>query len=110
MKPAEELRAAAAKLRELADLATGEPWRYEPGPPRAEVIAENGGWIICTSLHIEDDDLRWIALMGPDNTPGVAALLEHYAKCVEWSDNWDDVHNCGKPMKQFARSILGESR
>ena len=82
MKPAEELRAAAKLLRERAAELTQGAWKYQPGPPRAEVVAEEGGWIIATSLHIEDDDLRWMALMGPDKAELLAVWLETEASCA----------------------------
>lgn len=114
MSPVEELRAAAAQLRAMAaDCAQG-PWGYQPGPPQAEVVAEEGGWIIATSRHVEDDDdLRWIALMGPDKaavlpawgshpggieTPQIVRTVEDTAKIVD--------HHFGLELA-FARSILG---
>jgi hypothetical protein len=119
MNPAEELRAAAVKLREMAAATAGGTWT-------AEYLDRHDVWWVNHETH--DDgwtthgtvaelvsvgmagNAAWVALMGPDVAPGIAALLEHYANCVAGVDNWGDVRNCGKPIKQFARSILGETR
>lgn len=81
MTPADEMRAAAKLLRERATDLTQGHWSYQPGPPCAEVVAEEGGWIIATSRHVEDDDLRWVALMSPSLAPLLVDWLETEANC-----------------------------
>lgn len=94
MTPAEELRAAAKKLRELAGKATNSRkieygWNYvaredmkEPGEHTDitntgfggdDLIAGGVGW----------DDAAWIVLMGPDKGEPLAAWLEAEAACQE---------------------------
>jgi hypothetical protein len=121
------MRAAAKLLRDRAAELTQGCWNYQPGPPRAEVVAEEGGWIIATSLHIEDDDLRWMALMSPALAPLLADWLETEASCAgigesvgkDTSDLLDAiakdplelkltvVADTAVPALAFARAILG---
>ena len=116
MTPVEELRAAAAKIREMVRGTTATPWVAcwdaqigGAAVSQHEHIQADGGSEYPLADLVKDADAKWIALMGPDKAYPIAALLEHYAESVAWSDNWDDVRNCGKPIKQFARSILGEA-
>lgn len=106
MNPAEELRAAAAKLREMAQ-GLGE-WRYDEewgfirDGKRARPVAEVGR-----------RDAAWIALMGPDKAALLADWLESSAKTTEamlatWQRNpleLTDPHALA-----LARSILVETR
>lgn len=118
MTPVEELRAAAAKLRQMAANASPGPWSAgsEADGTFYHRYGERG-WLVtgpAGSPEMEDSetgkaDASWIALMGPKAAGPIAALLEHYAESVAWSDNWDDIRNCGVPIKRFARSILGEA-
>jgi hypothetical protein len=130
--PAEEMRAAAKLLRDRAQPCTQGPWRYSPGSQRndydtAEVIAEEGGWIVATSRNRYESDFVWIALMGPDKAELLATWLETEAHCVgvgdgvgeKTSDLLDAI--AGEPLKlsvtvvadtavpalAFARAVLG---
>jgi hypothetical protein len=126
MSPAEEMRAAAKLLREMAAKATPGPWfNHDTWLPHggytATVLSGKPGngelraWAPTWSNEPWDqkrnswNDAAWMAFMAPDVAPGIASLMEHYAEAVAWSDNWDEIRNCGKPMKQFARSILASA-
>lgn len=109
MTPAEELRAAAVKLREMAGNASYETsdrlstWEYDDG----HVWDERGVVVISTDAGPEG---AWIALMGPDKADLIAVWLESSAKtaealCATWQHNpleLTDPHALA-----FARSVLG---
>jgi hypothetical protein len=91
---AQLLRDAATRLRDLATEATEGPWNYDPAygfGSTAEVVAQNGGWIVVRGDHDEDSNLRWIAAMSPALAEPLAAWLEAQAdvlaRCHQlWSD------------------------
>lgn len=117
LKPADELRAAAANLRKLASEITLGRWEYQPGPPQAEIVAEEGGWIIATSRHVEDSDFRWIALMGPDKADVLADLLDEAGNLAHFADVMagGSAEECSLSISEraalrLARSILGQGQ
>jgi hypothetical protein len=71
--PAEELRAAAAKLRETAKKATRGPWTSYSG----RVDSHAGTIGIALNGYT---DSEWIALMHPGRAEQLAALLEEIAR------------------------------
>lgn len=70
MTPAEELRAAAEKIRYNAAKASSGTWTYNPD----EDTVHNGGWDIATSF--EHGDGHHIALWQPNVALIVASILE----------------------------------
>lgn len=100
MTPADELRAAAAKLREMAGAATQGTWTATP----MYKTAEGCRCMSCTDdkpwawqidvvdgpdsgdcffpMHINRPDAAWIALMGPDKAEMIAVWLETEAECI----------------------------
>lgn len=114
MTPAEELRAAAAKLREAAGGATPGVWAkcWDALVGGAAVslpryIQEDGGAEVCIADFVKPGDAEWIALMGPDKAEMIAVWLDDEARdatqlegFVTFSDNW--------PALLFARAVLGE--
>ncbi len=83
MTHAEELRAAAAQLRELAQAATPGPWEYDPEPYGYgddiyyDVDGDNGGW----AAHAESQPTAaYIAAMHPGVGLALAKWLEDEAR------------------------------
>ena len=111
MTPAEELRAAAAKLREMAADATEGPWTSVPMRDHTFGI-----WSSGTGLSGEDDhlasanvapDAASIALMCPDKAELLAVWLEEAALSYDlWSAT--TMPNPQTNAVEFARSVLGE--
>lgn len=112
-----DLRKAAALLRDLAAKAVEGPWRYSHGSHRndydkAEVIAENGGWIVAASHAVNDDSFRWIAALSPAVAEPLAAWLDSVAEQKE--DNRFQVGSGFSPYPvdgadhalAFARALL----
>lgn len=96
MTPAEELRAAATRLRVTASrtLGSDRPWRYAPGKPSDSVRTESG-WEIASGD--DPSNLRWIALVSPAVAEPIAAWLEdegeHFAK--EFIRDQPECPSCG---------------
>lgn len=97
MSPADELRAAAAKLRETAERATDGPW-YVVGPPWNDrtlyVVAGHpdphfGTFVAdpedptMSRRGTENADATWIAFMNPGLAEPLAALIDkHRTDCA----------------------------
>lgn len=79
MTPAEELRAAATKLREMTD-DLGE-WWYDESITH---VRDRNGDLVTGSGREEG---RWIALMGPQNVELLAVWLETEAHCLGVGDD-----------------------
>jgi hypothetical protein len=73
--PVEELRAAAKKLREMAD-DLGEWWYDED----ITHVRDRNGDLVTGSGREEG---RWIALLGPQRAEPLAAWLEAEADCQD---------------------------
>lgn len=107
MTAADEIRRAAAKVRETAAKATPGPWerplntRYKHSVTAAKPDDEQGQYrdgrperVGIVQLNIWSDgrhmrkrggrDLEWIALMSPDKAEPLAALLEEDAENFDW--------------------------
>lgn len=111
--PSDQLREAATQLRELAVEATEGPWNYDPAygfGSTAEVVAENGGWIVVRGDHAEDSNLRWIAAMSPAVAEPLAAWLESVALAREELDRPDLNILSEDSALTFARSLLTRDR
>lgn len=135
MTPAEELRAAAAKLREMAAAADtpGHPWKakplFRPLPGcRCLSCEEDKPWAweidvvdgpdnedCFHPMHIGQGDAAWIALMGPQRAEPLAAWLEATAEWiyVESVIAGGAAHAVLAKWQQsaldFARSIMWEA-
>lgn len=102
MTPAEELRAAAAKVREYAKGTTEGPWHHHDthlhhGGHTATVFARPGGgewafslvaWLPSSSHEPWSDhpcwmNSRWIALAHPGLAEHLAPLLDLFAAMYE---------------------------
>lgn len=97
MTPVQILRAAAAKVREMARGTTAAPWfiadcdlhprwilgQPQPGSPYAEDVAKSytdGGG---DGLYVSDADWKWMAFAHPRWAEPIAALLEAAAGDIE---------------------------
>lgn len=132
MNPAEELRAAAAKLRELAAKASKDAdgaWSTERYWWKTRSVAMPDQWMcavtdeyghVAISSEVDDaadgssaaDRVAWIALMGPDKAELLAVWLESSAKTAEamfatWQRSALELAD--PHALAFARSILGEA-
>lgn len=131
MTPAEELRAAAAKLREMAAVATPGPWTLVKNIQEHTSSHMQSTWsrpgktqAVKASQH---DDYAWVVLLGPDKAELLAVWLETEAHCLgvgevvgeKTADLLDAI--AGQPLElsvtvvadtsipalAFARAILG---
>lgn len=90
MTPAEELRAAAARLRETAKGAPRGPWEFVENlywGRDAIVNPEAMGWdALVLSVHDlgETPVARWAALVHPGLAEPLADLLEFLSGCIEY--------------------------
>ena len=120
LTPSETLRAAAARLRELAERANPGPWRFDDSDAdfqpcvkgmRAEWIAECGPVDSITAPGARGDhDAHWIATMSPAVAEPLAREMEMHATwiaCVE-GDPTRYSYTVGRAeyMLIFAASIL----
>lgn len=102
MTPADELRAAAAKLREMAD-DLGE-WRYDDGNT---MVRDRNGDIVA--VHVHQGDGAWIALMGPGKAEPLAVWLDEAAGPLDlWNTTLDAMNAQSRAAVLFARAVLGE--
>jgi hypothetical protein len=88
-EPAEQLRAAAQRLRELAEAATPGPWHAVASVP-SHSVRSPGGWEIASSAYADRRaDMDFIAAMHPGVALALATLLESH------SADWDQLteHN-----------------
>ena len=113
MTPADELRAAATKLREMAAAAT-QPRKPEYGwdfldrdelrdPSYTDIVCSQNGGIAAVASFVDWPDAAWIALMGPDKAEILAAWLDNSASWVESGEPFPYVE-----AEKFARAVLGE--
>lgn len=82
--PADELRAAAARLRTLAAAATSGPWAAEKSNAYGHRVgnSDEADWIAWTGEHGEtrsEADAQFIAAMHPGVGEELAKWLEHEA-------------------------------
>lgn len=132
MSPVEELRAAAAEIREVAAKATAGPWTVVKNIQQGTGSHMQSTWQrgdharpVHPSQH---DDYEWIALMGPDKAEVLAAWLDRAADSLAahlpaWGSHPGGIetpqivrtvedtakivdHHFGLELA-FARSILG---
>jgi hypothetical protein len=105
MTPAEELRAAATKLRETASKATPGPWEIRDGNKvssnvvsREDMVIDGGGWTDGTKAVVYGAaltaDAVWIALASPALAEPLAAWLEGITARHNLSPDFDDRDEC----------------
>jgi hypothetical protein len=122
--PAEELRAAATKLREMAAKVPPGPWatdrfwwktRSEAIPDQwmHSVLGGHGDVAMTSEVHDTPDSttaadrVAWIALMGPDKAEPLAAWLDAAAFTADlWNTSTDALDSETRKACVFARSIL----
>jgi hypothetical protein len=105
--PADELRTAATKLRELATAATPGPWATDTSIPYGHRVgSSNAGadWVARTGEHGQtgsESDASYIAAMGPNVGTALA----------DWLDSWTgiDLYEAG-PLPEDARHALAVAR
>ena len=107
MTPAEELRAAAAKIRATAEAATPGPWRVEEIPPYTEpILMRDLGEVLETAgtVDVEPGDQAHIALWHPGVAELVADALDELAGYIagSWGGGVDDLK-----LLAVARAING---
>jgi hypothetical protein len=107
MTPAEELHAAAEKLRALAQQAEQEspsPWRLDGDVVRCET-----GGIVADASGEPDraGDLPYIAALPPSVGGELAELLDNYGAHLTATTHPDWQETVGGPALAIARQILG---
>ncbi|MGS2641711.1 hypothetical protein [Streptosporangium sp. G12] len=94
MTPVEELRAAAAKLRETAGNATPGPWMsMDDGDRLVAPIVENDGTVspfgmdnvVCEPMGGEN--AAWMALVHPGLAEPLAELMEESARQADMNEH-----------------------
>lgn len=95
MTPADELRAAAEKLRALSQAATEGPWRCIPNETAVEVWSRSAKWELASVGT--DEDAAYVAAMHPGVGLALAAWLDGTARSLDGSSTYDapDCPNCG---------------
>ena len=100
MTPAERLRAAATRLREVAGAATPGPWFLDKGgdtgvytAPRPSPASQDIAW-----SHSPDVE-AYIALMHPPVALALADWLDDLAAGWPWDDDGTCVWDDGTPMR-----------
>ncbi|MGC4925600.1 hypothetical protein [Streptomyces sp. DT117] len=115
-RPADQLRAAARKLRAAALAATAGPWAAEPGTiPHGHRVgtADASDWVAWTGAVTEEKseaDAAYIALMHPGVGLALATWLESTARTVDAvSEKYepDPAAQWLAPALAVARQLLG---
>ncbi len=118
--PAEELRAAATKLREMAKATVGGIWTTEyldnhecwwVNHRTEEYDSVTCGTVADLESVGMEGNAAWIALMGPDKAEPLAAWLDSIAKAVEALTTTlkrDQRELADPDALAFARAVLGE--
>lgn len=113
MNPADEIRQAAATLRELATKATSGPWRTVEADVMADVLTvKDLGVPVITSAEdemtgVEIADARWIATMSPSVAEPLAETLESTYYAIE---NGRCTADRLAPVLRLARQINEATR
>lgn len=106
MTPAEELQAAAAKVRETGAAATPGPWvvvkhnrRQHPGVLANAEIHKPGGSVRSVSWKVPGEiaDAEWNALTHPGLAGPLVAILESAAGQAKAMSRADDFGICDEP-------------
>ncbi len=107
----DELRAASARLRELADAATPGPWSPDSSIPYGHRVgsSDEADWVAWTGEHGEDGseaDAAYIAAMGPIVGTALAGVFDAWARMADLDP--DLIHRIGgKETLAVARQING---
>lgn len=121
--PAEELRTAAARLREMAAAAKDGPWtvREEHGRDitdeawsEVRVVAPSGDVAITYMSSVlegdpHEDNAAYIAAMGPHVAEPLAGWLDDEACLADMLAADGAVYNGTRPALKVARSVPGTS-
>jgi hypothetical protein len=109
MTAADQIRRAAARLRELAEDATPGPWQTDgpwwvdpPGTPmtsseatvecRTGVTAGSERRVVAEgTLRSRDEDMHYIAALGPDVGSALADWLE--GEHIGWIGDFEEYHD-----------------
>lgn len=91
--PADELRAAAEKLRGRATAATPGPWTIAKVPPYTDPLLmsgydetpDDGEVLIAGNVDVEPGDAAYIAAMHPGVGTALAAWLDETARTYDTS-------------------------
>ncbi|MEH0442485.1 hypothetical protein QA811_02120 [Streptomyces sp. B21-102] len=122
MTPADELRAAAAKIRDLTAEATGAPWATSWSEQQYEVKSPSGidpiaEWTYAIATwepeaseqraECDTADADWIATMHPGVGTALARWLENTATSLTASTHpgWQDL--IAADALAVARAVLG---
>ncbi|MFD3333558.1 hypothetical protein ACFWV1_13060 [Streptomyces sp. NPDC058700] len=111
--PADELKAAADKLRKHATAAeTKRPGRWYPGAAGSVICPRKGGVDYVTPHTIPDgaEVARYIAVMGPDVGHALADWLDHHANILTAATQYDPDSNLARPALAVARALNGDAR
>lgn len=120
MSSSDQLKRAAAKLRETAAKATPGPWQFVPdlyGDRGAITSASPAaeGWdtlIIDVPNDSEQPAAEWIALVSPALAEPLAVVLEEAARRYEWFVESGAKPEHAAPTMEYelavARALLGE--
>lgn len=100
LTPAQELRAAASKIREIAALACAGPWRNRGGQ-----IEGNGTRVATAAIAAGHDSAEHIALWHPGVAVLTASLLESVA--LDMETNADCAGYAWDESLKLARAING---
>lgn len=104
MNPAEEMHAAAQRLRTRARAATPGPWHCGPaidglkdvyGPENQHV--SGGDWPVAVL-----GDAEWMTLMSPETAEWMARILDTTANVVSVAQSLNIEHNA---VLDFARLV-----
>jgi len=118
MSSSDQLKRAAAKLREAAAKATPGPWEFVPdlygdrGAITSTAVAV-GGWdtlIIDVPNDSESPAAEWIALASPVIAEPIAVWLTRWADLIDRAPQWrEGPFRCDQDHAiAVARAILGE--
>lgn len=114
MTPAEEMRAAAAKLREMAAKTSGGPWTLMKNIQERTGSHMQSTWMrpgkkTAINPH-QHDEYAWIALMDPDKAEPLACWLDVAARMTEIGCRMAGRESLSveqRAARDFARAILG---
>lgn len=117
MTPAEELRSAAAKLREMAAKTSGGPWTLVKNIQERTGSHMQSTWTRPGKTQAvnpgQHDDYAWITLMGPDKAELLACWLDVAARMTDIGCRMAGRESLSveqRAARDFARTILGDHR
>jgi hypothetical protein len=108
--PADELRAAATKLRETAADAASERWDALFPDVRAPHIKATNAWIRLMSPAVAEPLAAWLESAGNDLSGAEASV----SRLTDLGEDFDPIDLCDEPTSvrralDLARTILGST-